>query len=247
MNPTYCKYGNGAPFLYVCGIEGSGKLFYKQIDDLARDHTVLIMPFRSRGRYAMEQLVDDLRFVINDAGFRSATVLGESFGGMIMMAAALAHPETFTRMILVNTFPHFTDRARIKFGAAIFSLFPALLKPYRRRDSHISVCGSDVSEADRLKYGELTRDAGIAGREGYVSRLRIIRDTDLRPRLNEIKTPTLVIAGDADGFLDSVTPAKFIASKLPHAKLKILEGIGHLPLLVEGVRVRNWLAEFDTM
>jgi pimeloyl-ACP methyl ester carboxylesterase len=243
--PDYSIYGNGAPILYLCGIEGTGRLFYKQIDDLGRDHTVLLMPLRARGRYAMTQLVADARFVIRDAGFENATVLGESFGGMIALALARAHPELVARMILVNTFPYFKDRAKINLGVALFSLFPALLKLYRRRDSHHTVCAEDVAEADRLKYGELTADVCAAGREGYISRLRIIRDTDLRGDLHQIKTPTLVVAGTCDRFLDSASAARLIAAEMPRAKLKLLEGIGHTPLLVEGVRVREWLAEVD--
>lgn len=247
MNPTYCKHGNGAAFVYVCGIEGSGKLFYKQIDDLARDHTVLTLPLRPHGRYAMKDLVEDLRFTVRDAGFERATVWGESFGGMIVMSAALAHPEICERMILVNTFPYFENRRRINSGVALFSLFPSLLKFYRRRDSHRSVCHDDVLDEDRLRYGAVTKDASTIGYEGYVSRLRIIRDTDLRPHLHEINVPTLVVAGLADHFLDSPASAKFIASELPRAKLKLLEGVGHIPTLSKGVRVRDWLAEFDTI
>lgn len=247
MSLEYQRYGNGAAFVYVCGIEGSGKLFYKQIDDLARDHTVLTMPLRPRGRYAMKDLIEDLRFVVRDAGFERATIWGESFGGMIVMSAALAHPEIFERMILVNAFPYFENRRKIESGVALFSLFPSLLKFYRRRDSHRSVCHDDVLNEDRLRYGEMTKDASITGCEGYVSRMRIIRDTDLRSHLHEIKIPTLVVAGLADHFLDSLTSAKLIASKLPRAKLKLLEDVGHIPVLSKDVRVRDWLAEFDSM
>src|SRR5215207_6947652 len=85
----YHKQGSGPAFVYVCGIEGSGKLFYKQADDLARDHTVVSFPLRRDGRYGMERLVEDLAWVIREAGAR-ATVLGESFGGLLTMATALA-------------------------------------------------------------------------------------------------------------------------------------------------------------
>src|SRR5918999_2727880 len=108
----YRVEGSGPPFVYVCGIEGSGRLFYKQAEDLARDHTVISLPLRGEGRYGMSRLVEDLAWVVRDAGVKRATFVGESFGGLLTMAAALERPEIFERAILVNTFPFFAQRAR---------------------------------------------------------------------------------------------------------------------------------------
>lgn len=242
MEIDYRKHGSGPAFVYVSGLEGTGKLFYKQAADLARDHTVLTFALRGAGRYSMSALIEDLRWIIRDAGGGRATVLGESFGGLITMAAALAHPEIFERMILVNTFAHFAERARINFGVALFSVMPyALLKAYRTRATRSTLFGEDVGEEDRRLFREHTR---VVPRAGYVSRLRIIRDTDLRSHLSRINIPALVVAGTADRFLDSVGAAKALAAGLPRAKLKLIEGAGHTPLLSDRVRVREWLGEF---
>ena len=243
MTLEYSKQGGGPAFVYVSGLEGTGKLFYKQAEDLARDHTVISFPLRGQGRYRMEQLVEDLASIVHDAGFERATFLGESFGGLLVMSAALAHPEMFERMILVNTFPHFVQRAKIHLGVILFSLLPyPLMKAHRTRAARRVLFSPDVSDDDRRLFRQHT---GAVQFEGYLSRLKIIRDADIRGRLSEIKVPTLVVAGTADRLLDSVSAAKIIASKLPRAKLKLLEGTGHTALLSERVRVRDWLSEFD--
>jgi pimeloyl-ACP methyl ester carboxylesterase len=245
MKPDYEIHGAGAPFLYVPGIEGTGKLFYKQIEDLARDHTIITMRLRPEGSYGMEELIDDLKRVISDAGFERATVLGESFGGLLTMAAALAHPNIFERIILVNTFPFFAERARIRFGVAVYSLLPyRLIKAYRSRAARRQLFSDDISEEDRHIFRERTR---IVPREGYRSRLRIIRDTDLRSRLCEIKIPTLVVAGTNDRLINSLATAREMVALLPCAKLKILDGTGHTALLSNRVRVREWLEEMDDL
>lgn len=244
MSVEYLKQGSGPAFVYVSGLDGTGKLFYKQAEDLARDHTVISVPLRGQGRYRMEQLVDDLRWVVRDAGFERATFLGESFGGLLVMSTALAHPEMFERMILVNTFPHFVQRAKIHLGVALFSLLPySLMKAHRTRAARLVLFSSDVSAEDRQMFHQHT---GVVPFEGYLSRLKIIRDADIRTRLSEIKVPTLVVAGTADRLIDSVSAARMIAAKLPRAKLKLLEGTGHTALLSGRVRVREWLAEFDS-
>jgi pimeloyl-ACP methyl ester carboxylesterase len=243
MSVEFHKEGSGPAFVYVCGIEGSGKLFYKQAADLARDHTVVSFPLRAEGWYGMARLVEDLAWVVREVGGR-ATVLGESFGGLLTMAAALEHPELFERIILVNTFPHFARRLKIHAGCLLFRAFYPMLKAHRSRGARHVLFGADVSEEDRRLFREHTREVG---REGYVSRMRIIRDTDLRPRLGELKTPALVVAGTADRLLDSMTTARRMASQLPRARLKLLEGTGHVALLSERVRVREWLTEFENI
>ncbi len=243
MSLQYQVQGSGPLFVYVSGIEGTGKLFYKQIADLTRDHTVITFPLRGIGRYSMPELVDDLFWIIRDAGFARTTVLGESFGGLLTLSAALARPEVFERMILVNTFPFFTQRAKINLGVTLFTLLPyRLMKAYRTRTARNVLFSDDITQEDRRLLREHTR---FVPREGYISRMRIIRDTDLRARLGEIKVPALVVAGTADRLLDSVAAAKLLVSKLPRAKLKILEGTGHTALLSNRVRVREWLTEFD--
>lgn len=241
----YRRQGSGPAFVYVPGIEGTGKLFFKQIDDLARDHTVITYPLRGRGRYAMEALVDDLLRVIRDAGFARVTALGESFGGLLLMSAALKHPELFERIILVNTFSRFEQQAKIRLGVALFSFLPyPAMRAYRKITGGRNLFDAEVAPEDRFACREHTRSVAS---EGYLSRMRIIRDTDLRPRLPEIRVPTLVVAGTEDRLLNAVQAAKVIAAAIPGARLKLLEGAGHLALVSEGVRVRDWLREFDAL
>jgi len=116
------------------------------------------------------------------------------------------------------------------------------MKAHRTRVARSVLFSSDVSEEDRRLFREHTR---VVAREGYVSRMRIIRDTDLRPRLSHMKPPALVVAGTVDRLLDSVKAARLMASGMPRARLKLLEGTGHVALLSGRVRVREWLGEFD--
>lgn len=239
----YHSQGSGPAFLYVSGIEGTGKNFYKQAEDLARDHTVITYPLRPVGRYGMSELVGDLISVIRDAGLERVTVLGESFGGLLVLAAALAAPRYFERMILVNSFASFPHRAKINLGVALYTVLPySLLKAYRTKTAPRTLFSDDVCEEDRRAFREHTR--GVRP-EGYLARLRIIRGTDLRPSLAQIKVPALVVAGTEDHLLDAVGAARVMTAGLARARLKLLEGTGHMALLSDRVRVRDWLSEFD--
>jgi pimeloyl-ACP methyl ester carboxylesterase len=241
--PEYHKQGSGPPFLYVSGIEGTGKNFYKQASDLASDHTVISFPLRPEGRYGMSELVEDLVRVIRQTGFKRVTVLGESFGGLLVLAAALKYPLFFDRMILVNSFASFPHRAKINLGVALYSVLPySLLKAYRTKTARHTLFSEDVEEEDRRAFREHTRDVRP---EGYLARLRIIRGTDLRARLPEIKVPALIVAGTEDHLLNAVAAARVMAAGLPRSRLKLLEGTGHMALLSRRVHVRDWLKEFE--
>jgi aminoacrylate hydrolase len=239
----YHLQGSGPAIVYVSGIEGTGKNFYKQAADLARDHTVITFPLRPVGRYGMNELVEDLAGVIRAAGVGRVTVVGESFGGLLVLAAALAEPHHFERMILVNSFASFPHRAKINLGVALYSVLPySLLKAYRTKTAPRTLFSDDVGDEDRLVFREHTRNVRP---EGYLTRLRIIRRADLRGSLAQIKVPALVVAGTDDRLLDSVAAARVMIAGLPRARLKLLEGTGHMALLSNRVRVRDWLAEFD--
>ena len=239
----YRKQGSGPAFVYVSGIEGTGRNFYKQAADLERDHTVISFPMRAEGRYGMETLIKDFASVVRSAGFERATVLGESFGGLLVLATALAHPRLFERIILVNSFASFPNRAKINLGVALYSILPySLLKAYRTRNAGRTIFSDDTGEQDRLTFRENTRDVSP---EGYLSRLRIIRGTDLRSRLGEIKVPVLIVASTEDRLLNAQAAARVMAEALPRSRLQLLEGTGHMALLSNRVRVRDWLEEFD--
>jgi pimeloyl-ACP methyl ester carboxylesterase len=55
--------------------------------------------------------------------------------------------------------------------------------------------------------------------------------------LDEIKVPTLVIAGGADR-LQPVENSRVLASRIPNAELKIMEGMSHF-LGIEGAETLN--------
>jgi pimeloyl-ACP methyl ester carboxylesterase len=237
--------GNGRPLLYVPGIEGTGRMFYRQIEDLQHDHRILSYTFPGDERYGLERLISDLEWIIDDAGVQEPVIIGESFGGLVAMAAAIAKPQLFAKMILLNTFPWFMQRAKIRLGVALFSLLPySFMKWYRTRNSRDELFGENVSPEHRQIFHKNTR---IVPREGYISRLRIIRDTDLRGRLGEICIPTLIAAGTHDRLFNSVNYARMMESKIPNSMVKLLEGCGHVVFNAEGIRVREWLVDLDKL
>lgn len=239
--PQYQVHGSGEPLVYVCGIEGTGLNFFKQLPDLACDHRVITFPYRADGSYGLDQIVADLAWILRDAGIERATLIGESFGGLVVQAMALAHPQSVKQIILVNTFASFLNPLKVKAGLALYSWLPLwMVTKYRSSRSGSELFSDDIEEPDRIRF---LRNTSTVGLGGYLSRLRIIRDTNLLPRLHLIDVPALVVTSTADRMLDALASGRAMAERLPRVKVRVLEGTGHCALLSNRVRVRDLLEE----
>jgi len=239
--PRYRVEGSGPLLIYVAGLDGTGELFFKQATQLARVYRVVTFRSRDRGRFTYDDLSDDLAAIIRDLGEQQAIILGESFGGTVALSFALRYPEMVKRLVVVNSFPRFRKRLTIKLGAMLASGVPfRLLWPARRTACILGLLVDGVNREDRRRFWSAIRT--VSG-EAYARRLQLIAELDLDPRLAEIHTPTLFIAGDRDLLIPSVREARAMAGRMQNARVRVIKGAGHACLLGNRVRLDELLAE----
>jgi 3-oxoadipate enol-lactonase len=238
--PRYTVQGSGPLLVYVAGLDGTGQLFFKQAEQLARLYSVVTFRSRDDGRFTYEDLTSDLAAIIEDLGEKQAIIVGESFGGTVALNFALAYPQMVARLVVVNSFPRFRNRFKIGTGALLASGLPfRLLWPFRRAASALALFVDGVKKADRLLFWQAIRTvSGCA----YAHRLRLIADFDVEARLGEIQAPALFIAGDRDLLVPSAQEARAMAARMPNAVVKIVEGAGHACLLGDRVCLAELLA-----
>lgn len=213
----------------VPGIDGTGKLFYRQIPGLERDYHVTTTSHRDTAR-TMDDLIADLHdTIVRVSGKgRPVTLVGESFGGALTLSYAIAHPEQVERLVILNSFAHFGSQARLWLGYHLLRATPwgmmRLLRQLNARRMH-----SPQTEREEIqRFHELMRSST---REGYLSRLRILRDYDVRLHLPSIAAPVLYLAGDRDTLVPSVEQAQLMSELTPGGSMRILEGHGHSCLI----------------
>lgn len=68
-------------------------------------------------------------------------------------------------------------------------------------------------------------------------------DVDLRRDLQRITQPTLIIHGTADALVPQ-SAARRLAAALPHARLQLLEGAGHVPTMTRPAEVAQAINAF---
>ena len=99
----------------VPGMDGTGLLFYRQVPLLARSYRVVTYALRDTAP-TMDLLVADLARVIEILAptERRAIIVGESFGGALALSFALAKPELVSRLVILNSFPHFAPQLSLR-------------------------------------------------------------------------------------------------------------------------------------
>ena len=225
----------------VPGIDGTGLLFYRQIPALERQFEITTTRHRDDAR-SMEDLVEDLdREIARAAAGRPVTLLGESFGGALTLSYALAHPERVERIVILNSFAHFGSQARLWLGYHLLRATPwGMMRIVRQLNA--SRMHSPQTERDEIRrFHELMR---ATTREGYLSRMRMLRDYDIREQLPSLRVPALYLAADRDTLVPSVEQARLMSELTPSATMRVLEGHGHSCLIAPDLNLAAILDEW---
>ncbi|HVG18638.1 MAG TPA: alpha/beta hydrolase [Blastocatellia bacterium] len=239
--PQPAVAGSGPLLVYIAGLDGTGQLFFKQAPSLSQSYRVATYRSRDEGKFTYDDLTADVAYVIRSLGEERATVLGESFGGTVALAFALRYPEMVERLVVVNSFPRFRSRIRIRLAALLASVLPfQALWPVRLAANTLGLYADGVEREDRRRFFKAIRT--VKG-ESYARRLQLISEFDVEDRLPEIQAPTLFIAGEKDRLIESASEARDMAARMPDARVRIVEGAGHACLLGNRVRLAEILSE----
>ncbi len=176
--------------------------------------------------------------------------MGHSFGGIVALQFALAHPELLSHLILVCA------PASHHFIEDVEAALPDQLAPEALRELD-SLRGSEPSDYvmrrsleilaplyfhDPSRVLDLGLDSVRFGPQAQAV-WNSLEGFDLRPRLKEVQVPTLVVAGAEDR---SVTPerAREVADAVPNGSLLVIEESGHYPFVEQPTAFLSGVGEF---
>lgn len=225
----YNRFGEGPLIIYIPGLDGTGQLFVRQIEQLKSEFTVVTFPLRNEGIFIYSDLVSDIVSILDQEKIQKAIIVGESFGGTIALHFALEHQDRIKRLILVNTFPFFRRRLRLRLARL---LLPFAFVPVVRKGRDILARPVLLSElVDEKGIEVLLEHSWTHNYETYVQRLKLIASHDVRSRLSEITVPVTIVAAGRDKIVASMKEAKFMADRMPNAQIHPLPKHGHACLL----------------
>jgi class 3 adenylate cyclase len=205
----------------------------------------------------LEERMDDVRAVMDAVGSRRSTFFGMSDGGAISALFAATYPERTAALILYGAFArtgaHLMTTEELEARlATIEQNWPASIDPTVPAPSRA------VDEDYREWFHRFMKHSASPG--AAVALLRMNSQIDIRHLLPTIRVPTLVMYRRDARFghgaaawrhegADVLTPAeqgRYMAERIPGAKLVELPGIDHLPWVGESDKVIDEVEEFLT-
>jgi len=180
---------------------------------------------------------------MDQLGIYRARVMGHSMGGTVSLSLALAHPERVQRVAMVGS-PITGDGLALILKLAAQKTLAALA--YRIPGAiPLGVrLASPLLTRDWQRWSEMfEQDLSRTTLESFHYSIASLRQTDLRPRLREIRIPVLGIYGRNDRIVNP-NQGELLAQGVPLAYVAYFEKSGHFPMLDEPEKFHRTLKEF---
>lgn len=170
---------------------------------------------------------------VRETGLTRYILAGHSMGGAIAQQAAINGLKGIEAVVLVCT------GAKLRVSPVIFdgigSRFPEFAP---------ELVGMMMgNEPDPFLKDDLCRDVLSTRPATFLSDFAACNAFDVRDRLAGIDVPVLVIAGDQDR-LTPLRYGEYLATNIRGAVLKIIHGVGHIPMLEKPAVVNNVISSF---
>lgn len=176
-----------------------------------------------------------------------AMLCGWSLGAMVCLACAARHPHLVARLVLVGATASFVVRegwaeampaAQLdEFRRALSADSAQLLKRFA---SQIHQGSAQPLVAQRYLRGD---DVSAASDTALLASLDLLAQSDLRPLLDAVRQPVLLVHGDADPLMP-LAAAERLMMALPAARLEVFGGSAHAPFASDPARFVDSVRRF---
>lgn len=231
--------GEGAPIAFVHSGITDSRMWEPQLESFAAGHRVVTYDLRGFGQstipasdYAHHE---DLHSLLDALDIDSATLVGASFGGDVVLAFAVEYPERVQALVLVDTLAGVTEPSpelRLAWRAVEDALGSGSFDAAVELELRMWVDGPHRSAGDvawdvRERVWEM--DAALLRRAGEQD---AATERELDPpaleRQGTIAVPALVVVGVLDG-PDALASVDVLVAGIPGARRLDFPGAAHLP------------------
>lgn len=225
----YRVMGQGSPLVLIHGFGTSGYVWQRVLPLLGRTYELFVLDLPGYGRspaprsWQLRAIAPLVAEWLHKLQLPPVAVMGHSMGGAISIHLTAIAPKAVKQLILVNTA-----------GLPLQVPLPDLI--WRAARSAIQPGNG------RYPLGLLLDVAYPRFRVLWQTALEM-QDSDLRPELASITSPTLIIWGERDLLLP-VSFAYTLNSALPQARLITLPDCGHRPMLAQPEQFSQVVRDF---
>jgi pimeloyl-ACP methyl ester carboxylesterase len=233
--------GEGPLVLFLHGIRGNRGNWSHQLDFFSKRFKAAAWDARGFGDsddYAgwlqFDHLIGDVLRVVEHFKAEKIHLVGLAMGGRIGRHIALRHPERLHTLTMVSTNPGFDALSVDEVRRFVTE------RSHRTPASVASLLGS------RARPGaleEVAQSLSMLREHSYLKMLEASVAQDRAAPIEQIRVPTLVIAGDEDRVLPPAL-TRDMTRRIPGAELVMMEGIGHFPNLEQPERFNEIVLPF---
>jgi pimeloyl-ACP methyl ester carboxylesterase len=247
---------DGPALALVHGLAASARWWDAIVPDLARDHRVIRIDLLGHGGsakpngpgYELAEHAGRLGAVLDRLGAGRVVGVGHSTGGLVVTALAEQRPELVGALALIDTGPRLDafisngSAGRLLLTPGIRSLLWRLRTEGLLRkalSTGFSRPGYEVPQGIVDDVRGMTVHGFTATSRGAEEYLR---RRPMPARLTDVGTPLLVLFGAEDRRWEPSSAADYTA--VPGARVEVLPGLGHSPMLEDPARTALALRPF---
>jgi pimeloyl-ACP methyl ester carboxylesterase len=195
--------GDGDPVVLLHGMAGSSRWWAPVAERLAERHAVHSLDLRAAPSAAVEAVERYLE------PLAPVPLVGHSLGGLVAARVAARQPDLVARLALVA---------------------PAGVPPGYGPLGYALPLAREVAGATPSFLRLLALDALRTGPFALLRSARELLGDDVRHELGAVRAPTLLLWGERDALVPAALAEAFAAA-LPHARLVLVRGARHMPML----------------
>ncbi len=255
----YETYGRGRPVLFLHGWLGSWELWRQSrtIEELGKDFKTYSLDFLGFGElgYRGDNFsVANFTLLVNQfmdrLGIVKAPLVGHSMGGTVSLSAAMRFPEKVVKIVVIGSPIHGSSLSPLLRVAGyqawidlaettprLYDVFMGGLRVALRGYAYL--LAKDGKALGKMFTSDLSK---LTVRPFFQS-ITTLRQTDLRPRMNEVRLPVLGIYGKKD-IIVHPNQGDVLQQTVPHSKVLSFAESGHFPMLDEPQRFHEAVRDF---
>lgn len=246
----YEVLGQGLPVLFLHGWMGSWRYWLPTMEFVAehfRTYSFDFWGFGDSDKQAETHTIEDyvaqmLRF-LDGMGIARTRLVGHSMGGMVALKAAIDHPDRIVRVATAGA---------VVEGSALAPLLKLttnqlVTRLFVRASVVTNIWGRlmrNIRSGWRRWFQEVVDDSAKGSQDAIWESVRSMRQTDLRPELDQLQVPTLIVHGSKDDIVDPDQVEIFEQIHVPSVQVVVMPDCRHFPFMDEPERFNQMLLDF---